>query len=291
MKTDGENLLQFDGKELEADFGRFPFLITHRLAQHPLFKLERLVELSRRMPKDSVEYNAGNVGTNHDPTKTPQTGLSIEETVRRIKEANSWMVLKNVEQDPEYEALLARCLDEIKPHSELVDPGMTRREGFIFLSSPNAVTPFHMDPEQNFLLQVAGKKWVHQWDRLDRVVVSEEALERFFGHTAHRNLPYEERFEPRARVFELTPGMGLHFPSLAPHWVKNGSEPSISFSITFRTIKTKRAAGVYTVNELFRRYGLTARPPGAWKAIDRAKYGAFRVINRVRKRRADGPAY
>jgi hypothetical protein len=288
--ADVGTLLQFDGKALEADFGRMGFIIHHRLAEHPLFQLERLVALSQRLPRDSVEYNAGNIPTNQDPTQTPQTGLSIEETVRRIKDANSWMVLKNVEQDPEYQALLGRCLDEIRPHSDVVDPGMTRREGFIFLSSPGAVTPFHMDPEQNFLLQIAGRKWVHQWDRGDRVAISEDALERFFAFATHRNLPHQESLEARARVFELRPGQGLHFPPLAPHWVKNGEEPSISFSITFRTDRSRQAAGVYTINQLLRRYRLSPRPPERSKVVDHAKYLAFRVLNRIRKR-GGGPRY
>ena len=32
------------------------------------------------------------------------------------------------------------------------------REAFIFISSPNTVTPYHMDPEYNFLLQIRGTK-------------------------------------------------------------------------------------------------------------------------------------
>jgi cytochrome P450 len=38
--------------------------------------------------------------------------------------------------------------------SEPLAPGMCQREGFIFISSPGAVTPFHLDPEHNFLLQI-----------------------------------------------------------------------------------------------------------------------------------------
>ena len=35
---------------------------------------------------------------------------------------------------------------------------MYKREAFIFVSSPNAVTPFHMDPEHNILMQLRGTK-------------------------------------------------------------------------------------------------------------------------------------
>lgn len=280
--TEEKPLLQFDGAEFKADFGKLPFYIGHRLAGHPSFQLESLVELATRLPEKSVEYNAGNIDVNQDPGKTPRNGLSIADTVRRIREHNSWMVLKNVEQDPVYRELLDGCLDEIKPYSEAVEPGMNRREGFIFISSPRAVTPFHIDPEQNFLLQVAGKKWVHQWDRNDRVVLTENDLERFCAFAPHRNLPYQDRFEERARVFELTPGRGLHFPSFVPHWVKNGDEASISFSITFRTGSTVRAYGAYRVNEMLRRYGLRPSPPGRLQAIDRAKLNVVRVLEKVR---------
>ena len=283
MKT---TLLDFNGDEYRADFGRLPFLIKHRLAGHPAFKLESLAELGRRLPEKSVEYNAGTLAPNQDPTSTPRNGLSIEETVRRIREHSSWMVLKNVEQDPEYRELLDQCLDELRPATEAVEPGMNRREGFIFISSPNAVTPFHMDPEQNFLLQVAGSKSIHQWDRNDRVVISEADIERFHAFAPHRNLPYQERFEERARVFELSPGKGLHFPSMVPHWVKNGPEASVSFSITFRTRTTIAAAEVYKVNEFLRRYGLRPRPPGHSTLVDRTKVNVARVLEKVRARAA-----
>jgi hypothetical protein len=277
-------LLEFNGDELAADFGKLPFYINHKLAGHKAFTLEALAELARRLPENSVEYNAGNLAPNQDPGQTPRNGLSIEETVRRIREKSSWMVLKNVQQDPEYAALLDGCLDEMRPFTELVEPGMNRREGFIFISSPNAVTPFHMDPEQNFLLQVQGTKMIHQWDRNDRVVITESDIERFFAFAPHRNLPYQERFEERARVFPLAPGRGLHFPSMVPHWVKNGPEASVSFSITFRTRATIQRAEIYKVNELLRRYGLRPRPPGRSPIVDETKRNVARVLEKVKSR-------
>lgn len=105
------NAMLLESAPFREHFDRHPFLVRHRLCDHPLLSLKRLVDLARALPEDRVEYNAGDVPVSLDPTRTPRTGLSIEETIRRIEERRSWMVFKNVEQDPAYRALLNDCLE------------------------------------------------------------------------------------------------------------------------------------------------------------------------------------
>src|SRR5262245_51190828 len=174
-------LLEIDGETIRAGFNRAPFLIRHQLSDHPLFSLERLIELANRLPEEKVKYYGADISVATGLYGGPRTGLSIQETIRQIEECRSWMVINNVELDPEYCQLLDRCLDEVQLLSDPIDPGMFRREGFIFISSPLSVTPFHMDPEYNFLLQVRGKKQISIWDSRDRSVLSEIALERYFS--------------------------------------------------------------------------------------------------------------
>src|SRR5687767_4054170 len=102
----GQALLDLAASAFREHSGQRPFLVRHNLAQHELFTLPRLIELSRRLPASSVEYNAGDIPVSIDPAQTPRTGLSVEETLRRIAECRSWMVLKYVEQDPAYCDLL-----------------------------------------------------------------------------------------------------------------------------------------------------------------------------------------
>ncbi|HVY62083.1 MAG TPA: cupin-like domain-containing protein [Planctomycetota bacterium] len=278
----GGALLEIDAAEFARSFDRRPFLVGHRLATHELFALPRLVELAKRLPPKSVEYNAGDIAIGQDPSRTPQTGLSVEETIRRIEDCRSWLVLKNIEQDPEFRALLDACLDEVEAHSEAVDPGMCDREGFIFVSSPGSVTPYHMDPEQNFLLQVRGLKQVSLFDRGDRAVVSEEQIEDMLTGKP-RNMPWREEMQAHGQVFELTPGKGLHFPCAFPHWVKNGPEVSISFSITFRTRSTERRAAVHAFNARLRRRGVAPGSVGSSPARDALKSVAERGLSRVER--------
>jgi hypothetical protein len=275
------NLLNIDEARFRENFNRQGFFIRHHLAGHPLFELPRLVELAQKLPAEFVEYNAGALPVNQNPTLTPKTGLSIEETLRRIEECQSWMVLKYVETDPEYKNLLNGCLDEISKLSEPLAPGMTKREGFIFITSPGSVTPYHMDPEYNFLLQIRGHKRLSVWNPADRSVLSEEALEAYLAG-GHRNLVYQDEYQPKAKEFALTPGMGLHVPVTAPHWVKNGDAVSVSFSITFRTPASDRRNLIYATNAYLRRRGLRPASFGrsAWR--DELKFNAYRVVRRIK---------
>ena len=277
-KQSANDLLEFDREIFRANFNRQPFMISHQLAGHPLFTLPRLVELSKRLPKDHVKYNAGNIPVTQELYTGPQTGLSVEETIHRIEECGSWMVLKWVEQDEEYRDLMNRCLDEVQTLSESVEPGMCKRESFIFVTSPRSITPYHLDPEHNFLLQIRGSKMLKL---LPRSALSEQELEKYFGEG--RDPVFNEESSKKASTFILTPGKGLHFPVTIPHWVENGDEVSVSFSITFRTPASDRRGIVYDVNNILRRRNFKPAPYGRSRLNDSAKFYAFRAVRRARK--------
>jgi hypothetical protein len=274
--------LDLDPQTFRTQFPQRPFVIRHNLAHHPLFAVPRLLELAKTLPESCVEYNEGRISADMGGRLSPRNGLSAEETIRRIEEAHSWMVLKFVENDPEYRALLDACLDQVREFSEAVVPGMCQREAFIFLTSPESVTPFHVDPEHNFLLQIRGRKQVSIFDADDTAIVTEADIERgLLGK--NRNLVYKPEFESRGKVFDLTPGTALHFPIAAPHWVKNGNEVSISFSITFRSRDSQRRAVVREFNSVLRERGFQPRPVGSSTIGDAVKYFSYRAARRTRQ--------
>ena len=280
--TPPQRLLVIDASSFQESFDRRPFVIRHRLTDHPLFSLPRLIELGQQLPKSSVEYNGGDLAVNQDPSLTPQNGLTVEETIRRIEDCRSWMVLKNVETDAEYRELLHSCLADVEGFPHPANQGICHREGFIFISSPGSVTPYHMDPECNFLLQVRGQKQVSMWDRDDRTILTEQELELFYTGV-HRNMVFKDEYQSKASVHELRPGEGLHFPVTAPHWVKNGNAVSISFSITFQTRATERRAALYNVNHYLRSKGIHPTPVGQCSWRDALKYNSYRVLRRTRR--------
>jgi JmjC domain len=189
------------------------------------------------------------------------------------------VVLKNVEQDPEYRALLDQCLDEVGNVYGSALRGSSDRVGFIFISSAKAVTPCHLDPEHNFLLQIRGSKTIHVGDRS---LVAERELERFFTG-GHRNVSLPEELGSRAAKFQLSPGDGVHVPFTAPHWVVNGDGVSVSFSITFQTPESLRKAVVHKVNAHLRKTGVRPVPPGHSPARDAFKVMGFEALRKARR--------
>jgi hypothetical protein len=275
--------LHIGEEEFRAGFGRRPFLVRHRIADEELFSLERLAQLARELPPSSIEHNLGALPVSIEPAKVPRNGLSPEETIRRIEQCGSWLVLKNVEQSPAYRALLDCCLAQVHGLSAQLTRGMSEKEGFIFVSSSGSVTPYHMDPEENFLLQIRGRKTMHVFEPGDRSVLSQAQIERFMSG-AHRNLKFCDEYHAKSRTFELTPGTGVHVPQCAPHWVKNGPEVSISFSITFQTRESRRRRQVHRMNARLRRFGLRPAAVGESPLRDGMKELLYRVLAKLESR-------
>jgi ribosomal protein L16 Arg81 hydroxylase len=153
---------------------------------------------------------------------------------------------------------------------------MRDREGFVFLSAPGSITPSHIDPEHNFLLQVRGTKELNV-GRFPDSRTEQLELERYY-RGEHRNVPW---LPEEARVFQLTPGDGIYVPVHAPHFVRNGEQASVSLSVTFFTPETHRAAAVHSFNGKARRLHLSPRPPGQHRTVDGLKATTTRVVRRA----------
>lgn len=275
-------LLEIDREQFVPRFDRSPFVVRHHVEEEPLFTIPALIDLARQLPECSVEYQSGKVPVGLDPALAPKTGLSLEETLRTIEDCASWVVLKHVEQVPLYRAVMTRALGEVAAaHPELtgqiLDPA-----AFVFVSSAASVTPFHIDPEHNFLLQIRGRKTMYVWDPKDRRALPEEELERFHAG-GHRNLAFADELQAQATRFDLTPGDALHVPTTAPHWVQNGEAVSISLSVTFRTPGNYRREALYRINARLRSLRLNPQPPGASPLADRLKLASFEALRRARR--------
>jgi len=265
---------------LTRSYPEQPVLLDHGLVGHELLTLEALAGLAARMRAADVEYNRGDLPVGVDPSQTPANGLSIEETIRRIEDCGSWMVLKSIEQDEPYRTLLHDMLAAVEPAVHEATGAMLKREGFIFISSPGAVTPFHFDPEHNILVQIRGGKTMTIFPPDDEELVSGAEHERFHAG-GHRNLPWQEAFAARGKPFQLTPGKAVYVPVKAPHWVQNGPKVSISLSITWRSQWSYREESARRWNQLLRGAGVQPRAPRRWPHQNHAKALGFKLVDKA----------
>jgi hypothetical protein len=282
-----------------GNFGQRPFYLEHSLKDHPLLDLPAIAALSERLPQNLIEWNSGHAGAYGKPGEIKPPVLPCRETILSVGERPAWVLLLQIEHDPLYKRLLDELLDEIKPLSEPIARGMRQREGFLFISSHEAVTPYHFDPEYNFPLQVRGHKTVHMWDAANRYVLPAAAIDHYYaGARGNRDQPYREEFLASAWSLPLAAGQGLHFPLHSPHWVRTESDVSISLSVTFRTRRSQFQEMVHGANGYVRKMGIEPPAPGRFALWDVAanysyrgvrKTGrlARRVVGRFRKMQTD----
>ena len=275
----------FDAQSREALQGCYPEQSTrlhHGLAGHPLLQPEALIDLAHRIAAEDILCFRGDIPIDPGTDGAPPTGLSPEDTIRNITTNKSWMVLKKVEQGPEFEALLRGLLAEM---DDVVVPKtgpMLNREAFIFVSSPGSVTPFHLDPEHNILMQLTGTKTMTVFPQANERLVSSEAHEEFH-QSGKYNLAWQADFAALGTPYALKPGDALYVPVKAPHWVKNGDEPSISLSVTWRSDWSYNEQYARQFNAMIRQLGITPAPPKRFPHRNLVKSLAWRSVDKARR--------
>jgi hypothetical protein len=255
-------MVEIDRLLFHERFNKRHFVLHHRLSDHPLFQLSRLIELARSTAATRARdlyYDAG-VEDISQRWGTAPSAFSVDETIERIANAGAWIVLKRADIDPEYASLLARCMSDILEVSgRELERKMRRKEVIVFITSPQRLTTYHMDSETNFLLQVQGSKTMNVFPADDREVVPELEIEEFYSIDSN-SATYKPHLQDRAEVLLMKPGMGVHIPVHSPHWLQNGDNISVSVSINYHSYDSERAC-LYRTNHYLRKFGLTPTPP------------------------------
>src|SRR5262252_9898876 len=133
----------------------------HDLHLDDRLTLASVADLADRLPRRSVIAD-----TAAQPLLVPQGGpprgaLSRPgDVIRDLDNANAWLTLLNIEDDPAYADLMNTMLDQLEQGMTPQQGKMCKRVGFVFVSSPNSVTPAHFDIEHSLLMQVSGAKRV-----------------------------------------------------------------------------------------------------------------------------------
>jgi hypothetical protein len=266
-----------ENKQLFTDcFDQRPFLFRHALNTMELFQMPALLKLAQKC-MDRRQHKS------HFETGKPvvdgffgnkPADLTLVEALERIGEGSNWIILKRIHEEPEYREALELFITEL---SELTEIDMRRKYHdpilTIFITSPNRITPYHLDGEANFLAQVQGSKTVFVYDANDPYILTEEEKERYWTG----NLPaprWHEELSDGQWHFDVKPGTGVFNPATFPHWVKNTDNVSVSVSVNFKRVRND-SIGAYRANYYARKMGLHPTVPGQSAGIDRVKNLTF----------------
>ncbi len=272
-----------DQQSFRENYNIRPFAFGHQLSQHPLLQLSELRDLVQWMATTHPErlyYDVGDASVERGWDYTTKRSVSAWEVLENLEKADAWIILKGVHTFPEYKKLLDCILAEIHGVSQReYQQSIKEPNASIIITSPHRITPYHMDADCNYLLQVAGSKTVFVFDGSDKDVVTPRELERFY--TGNINAAqYRESSQSKAWQFSLTPGRGVHIPVTFPHWVQNGSNVSISVSTNFFFVD-RTVQDIYRINHYLRKIGLEPKCPGESAIRDRLKKFAAQRLRAV----------
>ena len=249
---------------------------SHDLYLDDRLTLASVADLADRLPRRSVIAD-----TAAQPLLVPQGGPprgALErpgDVIRDLNNANAWLTLLNVEADPGMAEIMNAQLDQLES-GMIARQGkrvkMRKRVAFVFVSSPNSVTPVHFDIEHSLLMQVSGSKTV-SIGRFASDAARRHEIDRYWdgSHGRIETLPPEEI------AYTMTPGRAVYIPPGTPHWVHNGPDISLSVTLTYFTTATVRENRIENFNAQLRRRHMKPREPGRSATVDTAKVCAMGV--------------
>lgn len=280
--------------EFSSKYNREHFQFDHGLSGHPLFALDSLRALAKRMPDHRDTYWSNGKVSVDAGWETGRDGrLSLDDTIAHIADNNSMVILKHAEQDGVYGPLLKDFLGRIvQLAGPRMRPDVMVGEVLILISSPNRVTPYHIDAETNYLVQVTGDKTICVFDGQDRTLVRHEELEKYFAGD-HSGAAYRQERQKDATEYDLRAGTAVHIPPFSPHWVRNGNNVSVALSVNYELRSIHRLGRVYRMNAMLRRAGLAPTAPGQSGWRDGLKAAAIDGMASARNivRRQSGQGY
>jgi hypothetical protein len=274
--------------ELAHSVDKEPFLFRHNLSDSELFSreaLKRLIEqigaLPPKNPKTGRAVTRGFFimkGLGNLEWGTPEFQTALNKAYDDIGFAGARIKLSSIHQIDAYAEVLANCVTDLTEATGVdFQRRFSRAIATLFITSPGEFTPYHIDQEVNFLLQIAGEKVVNVFDGSDRNVLTTQQLEGFWTG----NHFIEQHPDSVPKPFLLKPGFGVHHPSFFPHNVQVGDQMSVSLSLGFQRAQFTEAE-VYLLNAYLRKIGMNPRPPGVSRGLDAMKSAVARPAIRAK---------
>jgi hypothetical protein len=254
------------------------FKFKHSLGKFPALSIPNVAKLTQRLLDEKrFEQVFCSMGDKSGYSDKESAGKVLD-ALQSLDTAGAWLRLTRVDEiNEEFRDIcetfygdLSKLLNrDIK--SEVMKTFVT-----LFISSPNKITPYHIDHTWNFLLQIDGNKTVHLYDEKDQRVLSPEIQEGWYM----QQCKVEENKAVAGIAYDLAPGEAAHHPVNAPHWVQNGPDVSVSLSFGLCLHSSNDDAKVHQINYLLRRMGMNPTPPRKSKWKDSVKIRTVKLLSK-----------
>ncbi len=203
-------------------------------------------------------------------------GRSVDQVFDSLDTPGTYIAIYEAQADPEFRKVVDDVISAGKGLLSGDDGEIFDTDAYVFISCAPTVTPFHIDRENNFFLQIRGVKHMSVWQPDDRDTVSEAAVEGWIVHQTLEDVRFDQSRLPFAAVDgDLRAGEGVFMPPTAAHMTQTetpGGEVSVSVGFVFYSKASKRRANVYAWNAIQRRLGIAPAPPGVSALRDYVKF-------------------
>lgn len=278
--------MKLDQQDQSAHFNKRSFKFEQSLVENPLTSLDNLKKLVLRLPPEQVYASSSKVDVTanlDNAHKEHKIQCSLEHALDNLESSDSFVMVRNPEVDEEYRSIFDGLQSDLVELAKQRGTEITDSTLYLFITSPQGTTPYHIDRYSTFLMQLKGAKEVYTWEPWDKQQITDHELETFMAKT-HKVAPsLKDGYMDTATKTTILPGEGTHIPFLAPHWVKTCDEVSASVSIIFNTRETRRQGLSLRFNELMnRRFGIHLSPvTGESGKSDAVKSFLLRVATRL----------
>jgi hypothetical protein len=279
--------LDLDDALFNENYNRIPFGFNHNLHGLALFDGETLRSLCERYAAHPEDYFVSRSAPTADAVfySVPKTPLKPHEAFDQLTAGSYKILLKRLERHHDgFHDLLNALFAQVKGQLQRnrFPEHTVRLESSIFISAPQATTPFHFDPEVNFFSQIEGEKIYHIYE--PRVLAEDEVEPLYVRATTDIGQVDLARRDPSAEhVFRLQPGTGLHQPQDAPHWVETVGSRSVSYTFVYETREARMRSRVRSFNAYLRFLHIDPARPGERPARDAMKAAAMAAAIPVRR--------
>ena len=170
------NPLTFTSSEFKSYFDSKIFTFQHNLVDSELFSIKKLQALAKQVAANQAKKFRGFFFFQKKSIswKSPDINALLENALANLPDSGCRLKLTAINTYPEYSDMFAGCVSELTRlareggidfHRDYIPFGAT-----IFIASPGETTPYHMDEEVNFLLQILGEKVTRVYSRFGGVL-------------------------------------------------------------------------------------------------------------------------